>query len=339
MPLRQWPAKIAFSNAARLVIIRRNSKTRKEMFTESARRFYRTYRNGRFRVGHSLFKRFFRVWLRQEQEVCLRSGLRLRLDLSKPNQAGIFWYDGDADVPLEWAIRELLPPGGLFIDCGANCGLMGLLACQHRSARVIFIEPHPRLAKSIEANIRLNRFEKRAELVEAAISNVSGHVTFYENSTGDDGTHSIHQDWGEGEKRVIANVRCQTLKEIIEQRQLSHIDFLKIDTEGNDLAVLQGMEDYLRPAFTKLIYVEMARDGESICQLMTSRGYAGFSTPAARGRELVRLQQIYGRGGRVSFFGPLGAHAGTAQNALWCGRESAVAIHLQELSPSAPANG
>ncbi len=319
-------------------MIRCNSMTRKGMFSKFARRFYRSYRNGRFRVGHSLIKRFFQTWLRQEQEVCLRSGLKLRLDLSKPNQAGIFWYDGDADVPLDWAIRELVPPGGLFIDCGANCGLMGLLACQYRSARVILIEPHPRLAKGIEANIRLNHFEKRAELIEAAISNTSGHVTFYENSTGDDGTHSIHQDWGEGEKRVIANVRCQTLKQIIEQRQLSHIDFLKIDTEGNDLAVLQGLEDYLRPAFTKVIYVEMARDHESICKLMTSRGYAGFSTPAARGRELVRLQRIYYRGGRVSFFGPLGAHAGMAQNALWCGMESPVTAFLQELSPTAQAN-
>ncbi len=309
--------------------------TRKGTFGEFARWLYRTYRNGKIRVGHSLIKRFFLLWLRPDQEVCLRSGLKLRLDLSKPNQAGIFWYDGDADVPLYWAIRELVPPGGFFIDCGANCGFMGLLACQYRLARVILIEPHPRLAKSIEINIRLNHFEKLAELVEAAISNASGHVTFYENTTGDDGTHSIHENWAEGEKRVIGKVRCQTLKQIIEQRQLSHIDFLKIDTEGNDLAVLQGLEDYLRPAFTKLIYIEMTRDRESICRLMTSRGYAGFSTSPARGRERVWLQQIYDRGGRVSFFYPLGSDAEPGSNALWCGVASPVAGYLQELNRTA----
>ena len=104
------------------------------------------------KIGHSLFKRFLGLWLGREQEICLRSGLKLRLDLSKKAQAGIFWYDGDADVALSWAIRELVPVGGVFIDCGANCGLMGLLACQCRQAQVIFIEPHPRLARSIEAN-------------------------------------------------------------------------------------------------------------------------------------------------------------------------------------------
>jgi hypothetical protein len=124
----------------------------KQSLTESARRFYRTYRGGRLRVGHSLLKRFLGLWLGLEQEIWLRSGLKLRLDLSKKNQAGIFWYDGDAEVALSWAIRELVPVGGVFIDCGANCGLMGLLACQCRQAQVIFIEPHPRLARSIEAN-------------------------------------------------------------------------------------------------------------------------------------------------------------------------------------------
>jgi FkbM family methyltransferase len=302
------------------------------MFSEFARRLYRTYRNGKFRAGHSLIKRFFLMWLRRDQEVCLRSGLKLRLDLSKPNQAGIFWYDGDADVPLDWAIRELVPPGGFFIDCGANCGLMGLLACQYRSARVILIEPHPRLAKSIAVNIRLNHFEKRAELVEAAISNASGHVTFYENSTGDDGTHSIHENWGEGEKHVMGKVRCQTLKQIIEQRQLSQIDFLKVDTEGNDLAVLQGLEDYLRPAFTKLVYVEMTCNGQSICQLMADGGYVGFTTSAMRGRDLARRSRVYERGGRVCFFHPLEAVSGYGHNALWCGKDSSLAAYLRDLT-------
>ena len=254
------------------------------------------------------------------------------MDLSKPNQAGIFWYDGDADVPLCWAIRDLLPTAGIFIDCGANCGLMGLLACQYRWARVIFIEPHPRLAKSIEANIRLNHFEKRAELIEAAISDRSGHVTFFEDSSGDDGTHSIHEDWAEGEKRVLGQVRCETLKEIIESRRLSHIDFLKVDTEGNDYAVLLGLADYLRPSFTKVVYSEMIRDGESICSLMRGCGYEGFVVGAERGRELVQLQSVYERGGQVCFFHPLPSQSEFGANTLWCAKGSPVEDYLRQLS-------
>ncbi len=38
----------------------------------------------------------------------------MALDLSKGNQAGIFWEDGGAEVGLYWAIRELVPLRGHF---------------------------------------------------------------------------------------------------------------------------------------------------------------------------------------------------------------------------------
>jgi FkbM family methyltransferase len=283
------------------------------------------------RIGHSALRKFLNLWLRQNQEVCLRSGVKFQLDLSKGNQAGIFWYDGDADVALIWAIRELVPVGGVFVDCGANCGLMGLQAAQYRHTRTIFIEPHPRLARTIETNIRLNHFESRADLIEAAVSDSSGEVTFYEELAGDDGTHSIHADWQE-EKRVLGKVRCRTLKEIIGERRLPQIDFLKIDTEGNDLQVLQGLAEYCRPAFTKLVYVEMTRNSKSICKLMANGGYVGFTTFDLRGRDLARQFRAYEHGGRVCFFRPLETASDCGHNALWCGKESSFAAYLRDLA-------
>jgi FkbM family methyltransferase len=299
-------------------------------FIRFARRFYRSYRNGRIRIGHSLVKRSFEPFIKQRQEIQLRSGLKMALDLSKGNQAGIFWYDGDADVALTWAIRELVPAGGVFVDCGANCGLMGLLAAQHRHARAIFIEPHPRLARTIEANLQLNHFESRAELIEAAVSDSSGEVIFYESPTGDDGTHSIHADWQE-EKRALGKVRCRTLEEIIGERQLPLIDFLKIDTEGNDFPVLKSLGDYRRPSFARLIHVEMTRNAEAIFKLMTDSGYVGFTTRNQRGRQLALKFQAYERGSQVSFFHPLETASDCGHNALWCGKDSAVAGYLKNL--------
>src|SRR5437870_3706571 len=137
-----------------------------DVMSEFIRHAFRAYRNGPMTLGHSLIRGSLNRLLKVEQDVQLRSGLKLRLDMSKGNQNGIFWEDGDAEVQLYWAIRELLPLGGLFVDCGANCGLMGLLARQYRGARVIFIEPHPRLARSIETNIRLNNFASCSKLIQ-----------------------------------------------------------------------------------------------------------------------------------------------------------------------------
>ncbi len=271
-----------------------------------------------------------------QQEVRLRSGLKMALDLSRGNQRGIFWDDGDSEVHLYWAIRELVPLGGTFLDCGANCGLMGLLARQYRRARVIFFEPHPRLARTVETNIRLNGFSAECEVVEAAVSDASGEVPFYEHSRAD-GSHSIHQDWAQelnGEMRAVGKVRCLALRDVVEAKKLARIDFLKIDTEGNDYAVLKGLAEYLDPSFTSIVYMEMSRDRESIRDLMQSRGYTGFVFALKRRRETRRAQERYEQGGQVRFFKPLLPGGAEEDMALWCGSQSAAAAYLKGLDSS-----
>ena len=308
-----------------------------ERLNNLIRHFFRAYRKGPIPLGHSLIRRSFNSVLGQEQEICLRSGLRLRLDMSKGNQNGIFWEDGDAEIALHWAIRELLPLGGQFVDCGANCGLMGLLARQYRLAGVIFIEPHPRLAKTIEMNIRLNGFNSSCELVEAAVSDISDEVTFYENPTAD-GAHSLHADWG-GAKRNLGKVRCVTLQEIVAARQISTIHFLKIDTEGNDYAVIKGLGECLEPGFVKVIYIEMSRDKEAACDLLRSRGYVGFVKAGKRRREVARLQHRYERGGRPAFFTPIKEDTAIYGEVLWCGKNSCADSFLTELATMAARRG
>ncbi len=306
-------------------------------FNDRARHFFRNYRNGRVRIGHSFIRRLVGPLLGQHQEIQLRSGLKLSLDMTKGNQNAIFWHDGDVDVRLYWAVRELLPVGGTFIDCGANCGLMGLLARQYRQANVIFFEPHPRLAETIRTNIQLNSFDPGCEVVEAAVSDAAGELTFYEHSTSD-GSHSVHQDWGQelpGAMNALGKVPCVTLQDFIEKRKLAKIDFLKIDTEGNDYAVLKGMGEYLRPAFVDIVYVEMSREQAAMSQLLASRGYVGFPGVERPRQEIVQLQRDYEGGGRASFFAVDQTDKPSHGDVLWCGKNSAAAAYLTRLADAA----
>ena len=305
-----------------------------QSFSNLGRRFFRAYRNGSIRVGHSFIRRLLEPCLGRQQEIQLRSGLKLMLDLSKGNQNAIFWHDGDVDVHLYWAIRELVPLGGLFVDCGANCGLMGLLARQYRLANVIFIEPHPRLAKSILANIQLNHFSPSCELIEAAVSDVSGEVTFYEDPH-NDGGHSIHSDWGD-KMSILGKVQCVTFREIIKTKMLRKIHFLKVDTEGNDHNVLKSLGDHLRPDFLEIIYVEMSKEREAICNLMRSKGYVGFAVTAKSRREISLMQRIYENGGQACFFAPLNENLQSSGNVLWCGKDSCTATYLNDLHLAGP---
>jgi FkbM family methyltransferase len=295
-----------------------------------ARRLFRGYRNGPITLGHSVLRRALASGLAPRQEIRLRSGLRLQLDLTRGNQNTIFWQDGDIEVQLYWAIRELLPLGGVFVDCGANCGLMGLLARQYRRARVLFVEPHPRLAQTIQANLQLNGFAEGCELAQCAVSDRNGEVDFYEDPRAD-GSHSIHKDWT-GEMRELGKVKCMTLADLLAAKRLAKVDFLKVDTEGNDLAVLRGAGDWLRPESIELIYVEMSRDREAIRALLETKGYVGFVNALKNRREVAGRQREYERGGRACFFAPFKPGTELHGEALWCAKDSATAVFLAELA-------
>ena len=294
-----------------------------------ARHFYHAYRNGPIRIGHSLIRRMLDPVLAKQQAVQLASGLKLSLDMTRGNQNSIFWHDGNGDVNLYWASRELVPLGGTFVDCGANCGLIGLLARQCRQARVVFIEPHPRLAQSVLANIKLNHFEAGCELIEAAVSDAAGEITFYEDPK-NDGSHSVLADWG-GELRAIGKVPCQTLKAIAENRNLGRIHFLKIDTEGNDYNALKSLGTLLDPATVEVIHVEISRDHQAICDLLQSRGYTGFVGLSRHRRQTARAKRIYETGGPACFFAPLQEPLSPPADVLWCGRSSSQAAYLDRL--------
>ena len=147
------------------------------VLAESLRRWFRAYRYAPISPAHGLVRRLFRSLIARHQRVRLRNGLRLELDLASVVQQAIFWLDGDYDLPLQWVIRELLPLGTACVDCGANCGYIGLLARRFREAPVWFVEPHPRLAAEVRRNVTLNGWDRDCTVVEAAASDHDGEAT------------------------------------------------------------------------------------------------------------------------------------------------------------------
>lgn len=295
------------------------------------KRLYRSHRYGGFRLGHPLLRRLLGLFVPVRVVTRHRSGLRLELDRRFGNQDTLFWTDGDIEPQLYWAIRTLVPIGGVFVDCGANVGLMGLLARQYRMARVIFLEPHPRLAASVRRNLELNGFTADCTLLQAAASDAPGEASFYENPRLD-GSHSLHADWEGGDGTLLGSVKTTTLAAVVADLRLPGIDFLKVDTEGHDLAVLHGLKDRLRPDFTRVVYAEMGRDATAIAGLMTQTGYVGFSLRPMVHRAVVRTLLDFERGGPADFFEPHDP-ARSRGDVLWCGRDSLEARFLSSPRP------
>ncbi len=305
--------------------------------TESAlaeflRRTFRAYRNLPLSPGHALLRRLFRAVIARHQRIHMRNGIRLVVDLDSVVQHTIFWMDGDMEPQLEWAVREFLPAGGTCVDCGANCGYIGLFSRRMRSARVVFVEPHPVLAATVRRNIAVNGWEAHCAVVEAAASDKEGSAQLFE-SPDYDGEHSLLQDWAGNRKQVRGvDVRLTTLPKIFAEQGLGRIDLLKVDTEGHDVSVLRGLGAELRPDRIRVLYTELGRNRDEGIRLLQAAGYEGYAYLPRRGKELRRLIDGYREDRPLMLFTPLAQATDAHAETLWLPKGGPEVAHMAALA-------
>ena len=301
-------------------------------WVHAVRRGYRAYRYGPVSPAHGLLRRFARALVGNRHRIRLRSGIWMEVDLASEIQETLFWSDGDYEPQLQWVVRELVPMGSPVVDCGANTGIIGLVAHRHRFCPVWFIEPHPRLAETVRRNIALNGWEESCHVVEAAASNEVGEAVLYENPE-EDGSHSLNATWGgqRGGARQF-RIRKAPLPELLGDQIRDCIGLLKVDAEGHDLEVLEGLGDWLRPDRIGALYVELGGDNRDRgVSLLANAGYTGFGQRPSRPR---RQRAILGRlqaGESAVLFEPMLPGAVPEGETLWLPKGGAAAGHLERL--------
>jgi FkbM family methyltransferase len=133
--------------------------------------------------------------------------------------------------------RRHIKHGDVVVDVGAHIGYFTLLFAHQtgETGKVYAFEPDPLNMSLLGKNVGLNRI-KQVELVGKAVSNTdSAAVKLYQ--TGETtGHHSLVKT---GETTDIIDVEQVRLDSFFEEGE--RVDFVKIDTEGNEGNVLMGM--------------------------------------------------------------------------------------------------
>ncbi len=128
---------------------------------------------------------------------------------------------------------------GVMIDVGAHFG-ESFGPYEKKGWKVLAFEPDPSNRERIKIK------SDKTKLYDFAVSNQSGlELEFFtsDESSGISGLVAFHDTHTSKFK-----VKTITLTEIVEEEQVSNVDFLKIDTEGNDLLVLKGFPfDKMKP--------------------------------------------------------------------------------------------
>lgn len=154
-------------------------------------------------------------------------------------QQQLFWY-GHYEKPLEIVLNKLLRPDSTFIDIGANIGYFSLLAARSApEGKIVAFEPVSYLFEALEKNVALNNIVN-IQPAKIAISEKNESRLIYLSAEDNTGMSSFCKP--ENYSGKSETVKVLSLDSWFAGSGLSKIDIIKIDVEGNELAVLKGMK-------------------------------------------------------------------------------------------------
>ena len=153
--------------------------------------------------------------------------------------------------------KDTVKDGDVVVDLGANIGYFTLLAARlvGKNGKVYAFEPESTNYGLLVKNIELNGY-KNVIAVQKAVSNTLGKVRLFLNSK-DTGAHTIYQS---DTTRKFVEVESITLDEFFKDKK-HHIDVIKMDIEGAEMAALSGMERVIKDNPHLKIFAEFYFEG------------------------------------------------------------------------------
>jgi len=238
-----------------------------------------------WRIGASLARRRSAGLSRPVVRI---QGARVRADLHTP--LGLSLYRYGFCSPEVRLLPQLLLPGDIFIDGGANIGVFSLIGALAvgPTGHVIACEPAPETMAMLKANAGHNRLPA-LELHEVALSDCVGRTRLTVFDAGS-GLASFAPEHAAGSQVDV----CVTTLDALTQDLDGRVSVVKLDIEGAEVKALRGAGTLIArnaPIFVIEIESEhLARQGSSITDIRAAlepQGYVAYAiTPAAR---LARL--------------------------------------------------
>ena len=157
--------------------------------------------------------------------------------------------------PIEYAaFRAAVTPGMVALDIGANVGAYTVLLAQwvEKAGRVYAFEPSGPAFRGLVRHLSLNDQDDVVRPLAVAVSDREGSGTLIVAPTA--GESRLTGDLGQGSGVTVA----VTTIDIFCAREGVQPSFIKVDVEGEELAVLRGARETIRMAGNRLaLFVEL----------------------------------------------------------------------------------
>ncbi len=199
-----------------------------------------------------------------------------------------------------------LSAGGTAIDCGGHKGAYSYWMARRVGPRgkVITIEPQPRMVQIMHASFPKG-WKPRMNIVQAAAPDHAGDSVLKMRPSSTHG--ATLDDFEKGAEFVSVPVKLVTIDQLVTDSSCDRVDFIKIDAEGHEIAVVRGAMATVAKFKPALLIESEARshDGsddhiQTLSSLLAPHGYHGRFHDGNRWRPLseldVNVHQQYGKG-------------------------------------------
>jgi FkbM family methyltransferase len=202
--------------------------------------------------------------------------------------------NGYWEIWITQLFSRIIQPGWNCIDIGANCGYYTLLMADlvGNAGRVLAVEPNPKLASLVDRSVRVNGFKAYTDISAKAASNQVGEtiqLCVPDGLLGDATIHYPDESDIQNSSSQYFSITTTTVDELV--KEWSHVDFIKIDAEGAEWLIWQGMQETLSKNSKLTILLEFANYRLTYYdprEFLTEIVKAGFSLNYVDGDSIVQ---------------------------------------------------
>ncbi len=191
--------------------------------------------------------------------VRMLNGLLMYADSRDLSIAPHLLIEGLWEPGLTAFFLSAIRPGAIVVDIGANMGYFTLLAAQATGpqGRVYAMEPHPRSFEILQRNVAVNWLAERVRCIRCAVLDGPRQTKLHTTSTCLGSSSLFATGVPEGNFRFedTVDVAAKTLDELVQEK----VDVVKIDAEGSEPFILDGMRSVIARSPNIKIVMEFNR--------------------------------------------------------------------------------
>ncbi len=171
-------------------------------------------------------------------------------------------------------VRKLVRPGMTVVDIGANYGVytLSMAKCLDGSGKLVAFEPTANVAAALRQSIAANGFNT-VELRQCALSNRLGTAVFHTDANAElNSLHASGRTDGDTE-----TVELATLDSAF-PAGFPQVDFIKMDAEGEEVAILDGAKAFFSRHSPLILYELMhgSAVNEPLISKLSGLGFKNF---------------------------------------------------------------